>query len=78
LLRRGQGRPAALLGPLVEVLGAQDPPAVTRFLIETGLQALGLGEEPRIWAHGYSRACRRVGMSLETIRSRSRSLPPSL
>jgi hypothetical protein len=77
LLRRVQGLPAALLGPLVEVLGAQDPPTVTRFLIETGIQALGLWEEPRTWAHGYIRACRRVGMSTETIRSRSRALPPS-
>jgi len=77
LLRRVQGLPVAMLGPLVEVLGAQDPPTVTRFLIETGIQALGLWEEPRTWAHGYIRACRRVGMSAEAIRSRSRSFPPS-
>lgn len=78
LLRRVQGLPAAMLGPLVEVLGAQDPPTVTRFLIETGIQALGLWDEPRSWAHGYISACRRVGISTEAIRSRSRSFPPSL
>jgi hypothetical protein len=78
LLHRGQGLPAAMWGPLVEMLGAQDPPTVTRFLIQTGTQALGLWEEPSTWAHGYIRACRRVGMSTEAIRSRSRSLPPAL
>jgi hypothetical protein len=78
LLHRVQGLPAAMWGPLVEMLGAQDPPIVTRFLIQTGTQALGLWEEPSTWAHGYIRACRRVGMSTEAIRSRSRSLPPSL
>ncbi|HSX78143.1 MAG TPA: hypothetical protein VLQ80_06185, partial [Candidatus Saccharimonadia bacterium] len=78
LLRRVQGMPSAMLGPLVEVLGAQNPPTVTRFLIETGTQALGLWEEPSTWAHGYIRACRRAGMSTEAIRSRSRSFPQSL
>jgi hypothetical protein len=78
LLRRVQGMPSAMLGPLVEVLGAQDPPTVTRFLIETGTQALGLWEEPSTWAHGYIRACRHAGMSTEAIRSRSRSFPQSL
>jgi hypothetical protein len=78
LLRRVHGLPAAMWEPLVEMLGAQDPPAVTRFLIETDTQALGLWEEPSTWAHSYIRACRRVGMSTEAIRSRSRSLPPSL
>jgi hypothetical protein len=75
LLRRVQGLPAAMLGPLVEALGAQDPPTVTRFLIATGPQALGLWEEPTTWAQGYLRACRRAGMSTEAIRSRSRALP---
>jgi hypothetical protein len=78
LLRRVQGLPAALWEPLVEVLGAQDPPTVTRFLIQTGTQSLGLREEPTTWAHGYIRACRRVGMSTAAIRSRSRSFPASL
>jgi hypothetical protein len=78
LLRRVQGLPAAMWAPLVEVLGAQDPPTITRFLIQTGTQALGLGEEPTTWAHGYVQACRRVGMSTESIRSRSRALPASL
>ena len=78
LLRRVQGLPAAMWEPLVEILGAQDPPTITRFLIQTGTQALGLREEPRLWAHGYIRACRRVGMSSESIRSRSRSFPVSL
>jgi len=76
LLRRVQGLPAAMWKPLVEVLGAQDPPTITRFLIQTGTQALGLWDEPRTWAHGYISACRRVGMSTEAIRSRSRSFPP--
>jgi hypothetical protein len=78
LLHRVQGLAAAMWGPLVEMLGAQDPPIVTRFLIHTDPQARGLGEEPSPWAHGYIRACRRVSMSPEAIRSRSRSLPPSL
>jgi hypothetical protein len=56
---------------------AQDPPPITRFLIQTGTQALGLWDEPRTWAHGYIRACRRVGMATEAIRSRSRSFPAS-
>jgi hypothetical protein len=78
LLRRVQGLPAAMWEPLVAVLGAQDPPTITRFLIQTGSQALGLGDEPRTWAHSYLRACRRVGMSTEAIRSRSRSFPAFL
>jgi hypothetical protein len=78
LLHRVQGLPAAMFGPLVEVCGAQDPPTVTRFLIETGTQARGLWEDPSAWAHGYLSACRRVGMSTEAIRARSRALPRSL
>jgi hypothetical protein len=78
LLQRVQGLPAAMFEPLVEVLGAQDPPTVARFLSETGTQAPGLWDDPRAWAHGYIRACRRVGMSTEAIRSRSRALPRSL
>lgn len=78
LLRRVQGLPTAMWEPLVAVLGALDPPTITRFLIQTGAQSLGLSEEPRLWVHGYLRACRRVGMSTAAIRSRSRSLPTSL
>lgn len=78
LLQRVQGLPVPMLGPLVEALGAQDPPMITRFLIETGTQAPGLWEDPRAWAHGYIRACRRVGMSTAAIRSRSRAFPRSL
>ncbi len=78
LLRRVQGLPAAMWEPLVEVLGAQDPPTVARLLIKTGTQALGPWEEPSTWAHGYMSACRRAGMSTEAIRSRSRSFPRSL
>jgi TniQ len=78
LLRRVQGLPAALLGPLVEVLGAQDPPMVTRFLIETGMTSPDLWQAPRAWAHGYLSACRRAGLSTVAIRSRSRAFPRSL
>jgi TniQ len=78
LLQRVQGLPAAMFGPLVDVLGAQDPPTITRFLLETGTHPPGLWEDARAWAHGYIRACRRVGMSTAAIRSRSRALPWSL
>ena len=60
------------------MLGAQDPPLVMGFLIETDTQAPGLWDDPRVWAHGYIRACRRVGMSTEAIRSRSRAFPRAL
>ena len=78
LLHRVQGLPATMLAPLEEVVGAQDPPMFTRFLLATGREAPGLGQDPRAWAHSYISACRRVGLATQAIRARSRALPPLL
>ena len=75
LLARVQGLPVAMLEPLLEVLGAQDPPTVTHFLMATRGEASGLWEDLHGWAQRYLSACRRAGMSTRTIQSRSFSFP---
>ena len=74
LLRRMQGLPETLLGPLAEVLTAQNPPLVTRFLLTRRGEELSGWQEPRSWATAYLMACRHIGLSPHAIRSRSRAL----
>jgi hypothetical protein len=78
LLRRMQGLPVALFGPLAAVLTAQNPPLLTRFLLTTHREGLQCWQDPRIWATAYLTACRRIGLSTQAIRSRSRALPAPL
>lgn len=78
LLRRMQGLPAALFGPLADVLTAQNPPLVTRFLLTRRGEGLSCWQDPRSWATAYLMACRHIGLSTQAIRSRSRALPAPL
>lgn len=78
LLRRMQGLPPALFEPLADVLTAQNPPLLTRVLLTTRREGHQGWPEPRAWATAYLTACRRIGLSTQAIRARSRALPAPL